>query len=105
MSDDGAPSLVFAHGLWLGAIASPYGPIELVVGGSKDAPDPQHISALKEFLPIAGEIVHKLRRKLPLPFLWRPVRLAPNNQNRIGVQFQHRLLNRRQMFFADEATA
>jgi len=105
MSHDAASSLVFAHGLWLGTVASPFGPIELVVGGSKDAPNEQHIAALTEFLPRAGDIVHRLRRKLPLPFLWRPVRLAPNDQNRVGVQFQHRLLNRRQLLFADEATA
>ena len=102
MTDDLASTLVWANGLWLGSISSSFGPLELVIDGTEDGPDEQHLAALRGFLSRAGDAVHKLRRKLPLSFLWCPVRLAPNDQNRVGVQFQHRLLNRRELLFADE---
>src|SRR5262245_61048916 len=89
--------LVYSHGLWLGAVASRYGAIELALGGTAESPNKQHLAAIQEFMPRADETISQLRRRLPLSFLWRPVRLAPNDQGRVGVQFQHRLLNRRRL--------
>jgi hypothetical protein len=97
-----ATGLTYSNGLWLGAIPSRYGMIELVLDGTPQAPNEQHVAAIEAFLAQAGEITKRLRAKLPFSLLWRPVRLAPNSQNRVGVQFQHRILNRREILFADD---
>jgi hypothetical protein len=94
--------LTFVGGLWLGAVPSRYGMIELVLAGTPEAPDEQHLAAIQAFMPHASETIERLRRRFALPFLWHPVRLAPNNQNRVGVQFQRRIFSRREILFADE---
>jgi hypothetical protein len=98
---EGSAGLVFANGLWIGTVPSVYGDIELVLEGAPDAPKASHVEAIKGFMPKAGETIERLRRRLPLSFLWRPIRLAPNNQDRVGVQFQRRLFSRREILFAD----
>lgn len=103
MEVDASTHLVFEHGVWLGVIPTPYGPMELVIDGTADAPNAEQIAAIQTFLPQAHSIIPKLHRKFSLRFLWRLIRLAPNNQNRVGVQFQHRIFNRREILFADEA--
>lgn len=94
--------LIYSNGLWLGAVPSRYGAIELVLDGTPESPNEQQVAAIRAFMPHAGETIERLRRRLPLSFLWRPVRLAPNNENRVGVQFQHRIFNRRELLFDDE---
>ncbi len=103
--DETSPStgLTFKHGLWLGLIPSPYGAIELVLGGTREAPDEHELAAVQAFMPHAGDTVKRLRRKMRFWFLWRPVRLAVNNEHRVGIQFQHRLFKRRELLFADES--
>jgi hypothetical protein len=98
---DGSARLVYAHGLWIGSVPSVYGDMELVLEGTPEAPKASHLEAIKAFMPTAGETIERLRRRLPLSFLWRPVRLAPNNQDRVGVQFQRSLFSRREILFAD----
>jgi hypothetical protein len=100
--EDEVAGLRFVDGLWLGVIPSRYGAIELVLDGTPDAPNAHHVAAIQAFMPTAGEAIERLRRRLPLSFLWRPVRLAPNNQNRVGVQFQRRIFSAREILFADE---
>lgn len=102
--NNASSGLTYMHGLWLGAVPSRYGPIELVLDGTPESPNEQHVAAIQAFMPQAGEIIEGLRRRLPLSFLWRPVRLAPNNKNRVGVQFQQRIFNRRELLFADEVS-
>ena len=94
-------ALRFVNGVWLGEIPSRYGTVELVLDGTADAPSPQHVAAIQAFMPKAGETIEGLRRQLPLAFLWRPVRVAPNSQNRVGIQFQRRILGGLEMLFAD----
>lgn len=98
---DASATLRFSHGLWIGTIPSVYGDIELVLDGTPDGPRASHLAAIKGFMPQAGEAIERLRRRLPLSFLWRPIRLAPNDQDRVGVQFQRRLFSRREIVFAD----
>src|SRR5438105_4594574 len=102
MSSSASSGLVYSHGLWLGTVSSRYGVIELVLDGTRESPNKQHIAAIQAFTAHAGEMIERLRRKLALSFLWRPVRLAPNSDHRVGVQFQHRIFNRRKLLFADE---
>lgn len=94
--------LSFQNGLWLGIVPSQYGMIELVLSGTADKPNPDELVAVQAFMLHAGDSIARLRRKLRLPLLWRPIRIAPDNENRIGVQFQHRIFNRRELLFADE---
>src|SRR5258708_39588839 len=72
--------LTYSHGLWLGAVPSQYGAIELILDGTPESPKEQHVAAIQTFMPHAGEIIERLRRRLPLSFLWRPVRLAPTTR-------------------------
>ena len=102
ISDSAYSGLTYSHGLWLGAVSSRDGEIELMFDGTPESPKEEHVTAIQAFMPRAGEIIEHLRRRLPFSFLWRPVRLAPNNENRVGVQFQRRYLNCRQLLFADE---
>jgi len=53
-------------------------------------------------MPNALETIGRLRGRLSFSFLWDPVRITVNNQNRVGVQFQRRLFSRREILFADE---
>lgn len=94
--------LTYSHGLWLGSIPSRHGMIELVLSGTPDSPNEDQLAAIQAFLLHAGENTAKLRRKLRFSLLWRPVRLTVNNENRVGVQFQHRIFNRREILFADQ---
>src|SRR5262249_28609588 len=65
--------LRYMNGLWLGAIPSPYGMIEIVLDATPQAPKENMVAAIQEFMPMAGQIIEGLRHKLPIAFLWRPV--------------------------------
>jgi len=96
--------LQFVRDLWLGTLDTPFGIIELVVSGTPEAPNPAKLAALEAFLPTAVATIDRLRRKLSFRFLWHPIRLAVNNQNRVGVQFRNRLTGAQDQFlFADDA--
>jgi hypothetical protein len=53
-------------------------------------------------MPNALETIGRLRDRLSFSFLWDPVRITVNNQNRVGVQFQRRLFSWRELLFADD---
>ena len=77
-------------GLWFGEVPSKaYGTLDVVLDGSKDAPDPLQAEALRRFTKNIDENVKKLRSRLFLSFLFRPVRLAPNKKGKVGVQFRN----------------
>ena len=91
-------------GLWVIRIPAPnrYGSMELVLDGTAEAPKAEHIAAIQAFMPNALETIGRLHGRLSFSFLWDPVRITVNNQNRVGVQFQRRLFSRREILFADE---
>jgi hypothetical protein len=102
-TDPAAFRLQFVQGLWLGRLETRFGPIELILEGTLEAPDPAQQAALEAFLPTAVATIERLRRKLACGFLYRPIRLAVNTQNRVGVQFRNRLTgNQSQLLFAEE---
>ena len=77
-------------GLWFGDVPSKtYGNLEAVLDGTKDAPDPLQAEALRRFTQNIDANVNKLRSRLFLSFLFRPVRLAPNKKGKVGVQFRN----------------
>jgi len=90
--------------MWVATIPAPnrYGSMELVLGGTAEAPKAEHIAAVEAFMPNAQETINRLLGRLFLSFLWDPVRIAVNTQNRVGVQFQRRLFSRLEILFADE---
>ena len=82
--------LAHRKGLWFADVPSKsYGTLEAVLDGSKDAPDPLQAEALRRFTKNIDENVSKLRSRLLLSFLFRPVRLAPNKRGKVGVQFRN----------------
>ena len=77
-------------GLWFGDVPSKsYGTLEAVLDGNKEAPDPLQAEALRRFTKDIDQNVNKLRSRLFLSFLYRPVCLAPNKKGRVGVQFRN----------------
>jgi hypothetical protein len=102
---DAAAQLAYAgNGLWTGTIQAPnrYGSIELLLDGTAGAPGPEYISAIQAIMPSAWVTIGRLRGRLSFSFLWDPVRIAVNNQNRVGVQFQCRFFSRKEILFAGE---
>jgi hypothetical protein len=84
--------LRYEHGLWLGDVVLPaYGHIEAVLDGDVNGPSDGHAEALRRFLKDPEGIVAEMRKKLRWAFLYRPIRVAPNMENRLGVQFMNRL--------------
>ena len=92
------------NGVWVGTIPAPnrYGSMELVLTGTAQAPKAEHLAAFEAFMLNAPETIGRLHRRFFFPFLWDPVRIAVNNQNRVGVQFQRRYFHRGEILFADE---
>jgi hypothetical protein len=92
------------NGLWVGTIPAPnrYGSMELVLVGTAEAPKAEQVAAITAFMPTALETIGRLHRRFFFPFLWDPVRIAVNDQNRVGVQFQRRLFHCGEILFADE---
>jgi hypothetical protein len=77
-------------GLWFGEVPSKaYGNLEAILDGTKEAPDPLQAEALRRFTANIDANVNKLRSRLFLSFLFRPVRLAPNKKGKVGVQFRN----------------
>jgi hypothetical protein len=96
--------LRYEGGLWVARIAVEGRTLEIILDGSPEAPDPGHLHAISSFLPVAGPTIARLRRKLRFAWLYRPIRVAPNMQSRVGVQFKNWLNGvQTKMYFADEA--
>jgi len=77
-------------GLWFAEFDSKsYGTLEAVLDGSKEQPDPMQAEALRRFTKNIDENVNKLRNRLFLAFLFRPVLLSPNKKGRVAVQFRN----------------
>jgi|SRR6187402_2558322 hypothetical protein len=86
---NGAP-LSNRKGLWFAEFPSKaFGTLEAVLDGSKEEPDALQAEALRRFTKNIDDNVNKLRGRLFLSFLFRPVRLAPNKKGKVGVQFRN----------------
>jgi hypothetical protein len=82
--------LSMRKGLWFAEVPSKtYGTLEAVLDGTKEQPDPHQAEALRRFTKNIDENVKKLRSRLFFPFLFRPVRLAPNKRGKVAVQFRN----------------
>ena len=86
--------LTHRKGLWFAEVPSKaYGKIEAVLDPSsndpKESPDPMQAEALRRFTKDIDTNVNKVRSKLFLSFLFRPVCLAPNKKGKIAVKFKN----------------
>ncbi len=96
-------SFEFQAGIWIAYLPSQYGPIEVIVDGSDREPKQAHLQALRQFLCAYPEVLTRIRRALKPPFLFRPIRIAVNEANRVGVQFRNKLTGAQtRAFFGDE---
>ena len=89
--DGNGIELRFGAGVWLGALPTRYGILEVLVGGTESAPDRAQLDALRRFRTSLDDNIRELRRDIRFGLLWRPIRLAVNNRNRVGVQFRNRI--------------
>jgi len=89
--------------LWIARVPTAYGDMELLCGEG-DRPDIRALMLVEHFIADAVDHIAAVRGSVfSMAFLWRPIRLAINNEGRLGLQFMHRLTGRQAgMFFADE---
>jgi hypothetical protein len=83
--------LRWQHGLWLGFV--PYRPwrLEAILGGTPEAPTNADVAAFSRFLDRLDDNITALKKRVRFSFLYYPIRIAINNEARVGVQFRHRL--------------
>jgi hypothetical protein len=92
----------YQGGLWLGAVWTKVGWVEILLAGSPTEPESKHLQAYSRFAEDLDANITQLRRKISFGFLWRPIRIAINNENRVGVQFRNRLTgNQRKLILED----
>ena len=89
--DGNGIDLRFESGVWIGTVSTRFGLLEVVVGGSQTAPDQVQLDALRRFQYALDDNIRQLWGEIRFGFLWRPIRLAVNNENRVGVQFRNRI--------------
>ena len=90
-------------GLWIAHLFTRLGHCELLCGEG-DAPDLRKILLTEKFLAAETDHLGEVRGSaFRLPWMWRPIRFAINNQGRLGIQFKNRITGTQQgMFFSDE---
>jgi hypothetical protein len=89
----------FVSGVWVAMMSTRYGPVEVVVSGSERVPHPQQLDTLAKFLPRASDLT-EATRKLRFGFLYRLIRIAPNQEGRIGLQFRNRITGAQPLLFS-----
>jgi hypothetical protein len=92
----------WCNGVWLAPIETPYGLVEVMVGGTEDAPAQNQLAALEPFLANASEITERTRKRLRFSFLYRLIRIAVNEHGRVGLQFRHRITGAQPLLFPHE---
>lgn len=102
MVDDTSLRFENVSGLWVARMATRQGVIEVVLGGSHDKPDERQSAALVPFFARASEIVASTRRRLRFAFLYRLIRVAVNDDAKVGLQFRNVLTGAQPLLFADE---
>lgn len=94
--------LQYTHGLWLGAVSSRYGMVEIMIGGSAERPDEQDIAAFRRFAETLDGNIAKLRKRISFGFMYHPIRIAINNEKRVGVQFRNWITGNQSTLILDE---
>lgn len=89
--------------LWIADLRTRYGRMEYLCGQA-DEPDIRSLLFLEAFMSDGIDHIGEVRASaVSIPMLWRPIRLAVNNEGRMGLQFMNRMTGKQiGMFFADE---
>lgn len=90
-------------GLWLGAVSTKFGVVDVLFGGSDAAPDEKQVQAYRRFAENLDANIARLRKQIFFGFLWRPIRIAINTENRVGVQFRNRLTGNQGKLILEES--
>lgn len=102
MDIEGVKFRLEGGGLWVGNIFTNFGHHEVLLNGTKEGPAPNQIEAFIKFKINIDDNLTQVRKKNNLSFFYRPIRISQNNENRIGIQFKHRLTGKQVgMFFWD----
>jgi hypothetical protein len=101
MNVDGI-QLRFDGGLWVGAVSSKFGTVEVLFSGSDAGPDEQQVQAYRRFAEHLDANIARLRKQIFFGFMWQPIRIAINMENRVGVQFRNRLTGNQGKLILDE---
>jgi hypothetical protein len=94
--------LRFESGLWLGAVSTTFGAMEILFGGSEAGPNDKQVQAYRAFAGNLDANIARLRRQIFFGFLYQPIRIAINMENRVGVQFRNRLTGNQGNLILDE---
>ena len=89
-------------GLWVARMPTRHGVVEVVLAGSDEKPDERQSAALAPFFARASEITASLRRRLRFAFLYRLIRIAVNDEGKVGLQFRNVLTGAQPLLFADD---
>lgn len=81
-------------GLWVGVVSTKFGVVDVLLDGSEAGPSEDHLQAYRRFAEDLDTNLVRLRTQIRFAFLWRPVRIAVNSENRVGVQFKNRVTGR-----------
>ena len=65
--------------------------MEAVLDGDETAPKEGQVIALQRFLKDLDGSIGRMRSRITFGFLYRPIRVVPNVENRVGVQFRNGL--------------
>jgi hypothetical protein len=95
--------LHYADGLWLGTVSSRFGVIEVLFGGTAQQPAESEVTAFRRFAVALDENIAKLRNRVPFAFLCHPIRIAINNEKKVGVQFRNWLTGSQSAMILEEA--
>ncbi len=92
MEVDGVPFRQEGRQLWIGDISSQrFGHLEVVLTGDVIGPNEGQLSVFRRFVSALDSNIYRMRSKITFGFLYRPIRIAPNMENRVGVQFRNRI--------------
>src|SRR5262245_35701115 len=98
----GGVEFQFVRGLWLGAVSTRSGKVEVLFSGSESAPNEAQVDAYRRFAKDLDANTARLRKEISFGFLFRPIRIAVNQDNRVGVQFLNRLTGNQGQLILDK---
>ena len=88
------------EGLWIAQISTDLGSMEVMLDGDDGGPSVGHADAFQRFAQDLKDNLLQVRKQVSMGFLYSPIRIAPNNENRVGVQFKNKITGKQiGMFF------
>jgi hypothetical protein len=86
----GVIRLYYSGGLWVGVWKSGrYGAIEVFTSGDDGGPEAESVNSLRAFFNRPDDKIEEVRRCIPWSFFYYPIRITPNQDHRVGIQFRN----------------